>query len=335
MKIKGSKIIVTGGAGFIGSHIVDALVKKGARVKVYDNFSSGFMDHLANVKSEVEIIKGDILDIDKLDKAIKGCNVVVHQAAQLEIARCMENPIEDLTTNTVGSLNIFNSCLKNNVLKVVWASTAGVYGQLLERPQKEDSHTNNPNWQYGVSKLAVEKYANIYNEMYGLPIVSLRYSIVYGPREWWGRVLSIFLKKALESKPLIIFGDGKQTRDFIYVNDIVELNLLSIEKDFKNHLILNGSTQKEVSINELAQTVKKALKRPDLEIIYDKITEEGEMSKKIGRIRLPSELKAMKMSYLKAKKILGWKPTVELEDGLRREYEWLKDNSHLWKKIKI
>lgn len=335
MKIRGSKIIVTGGAGFIGSHIVDALVREGATVKVYDNFSSGFMEHLVNVKGNVEIIKGDILDVDKLDKSIKGCDIVVHQAAQLEIARCMENPIGDLTTNTIGSLNVFNSCLKHKVSKVVSASTAGVYGQLMERPQKEDSHTNNPNWQYGVSKLAVEKYANIYNEMYGLPIASLRYSIVYGPREWWGRVLSIFLKKVLENKPLIIFGNGKQTRDFIYVSDIVELNLLSIKTDFKEHLILNGSTQKEVSINELAQAVKKALRKPDLKITYDKSTKEGEMSKKIGRIRLPSELKAMKMSNLKAKKILGWEPVVGLEEGLRKEYEWLKNNSHLWKKIKI
>ena len=335
MTIKGKKILVTSGAGFIGSHVVDALVEKGANVKVYDNFSSGLMDHLKNVKDDVEVIKGDILNFDKLDKSIKGCDIVVHQAAQLEIAKCIENPIQDLTTNTIGSLNVFNSCVKNKVAKVVWASSAGVYGQLVKRPQKEDSHPTNPNWQYGVSKLSVEKYANIYNEMYQLPIISLRYSIVYGPREWWGRVLSIFLKKALENKSLVIFGDGDQTRDFIYVGDIVDLNLLSIGKDYDDHLVLNGSSNREVSIKELAETVKTALRKPDLKIVIDKKTKEGEMSKDIGRIRLPSELKAIKMSNDKAQRILGWEQRIQLNEGLQKEYAWLRENHRLWKKIKI
>ncbi len=335
MKIKGKKILVTGGAGFIGSHIVDALVKKGAKVKVYDNFSSGSVVNLEKVKKEIEIIKGDILDYEKLNRSIKGCDVVLHQAAQLEIAKCIKFPIEDLTTNTVGSLNVFKSCVTNGVKKVVWASSASVYGQLAKRPQEEDTHPTNPNWQYGVSKLAVEKYASIFNEMYGLPIVSLRYAIVYGPREWWGRVLSIFLRKALEGKPLIIFGEGTQTRDFVDVSDIVRLNILTIEKDYQNHLILNGSSGKEVSISQLAETVRKVSKKLDLEIIYDKKTKEGEFSKDIGRIRLPSELKAMCMSYQKAKRLLGWEPKVSLEEGLRKEYVWLEKNYRLWKKIKI
>lgn len=335
MNIKNRKVLVTGGAGFIGSHLVDALVKKGANVIVYDNFSSGLLENLEQVKNEITLIKGDILDYEKLNSVIKGMDIIVHQAAQLEIARCINDPIEDLTTNTIGTLNIFKSAVKNNIRKVVWASTAGVYGQLVKRPQKEDSHPNNPNWQYGVSKLATEKYATIYNEMYGLPIVSIRYSIVYGPREWWGRVLSIFLKKALENKPLIIFGDGKQTRDFIYIDDIVNLNIKSIEKDYKNHIIINGSTNKEISVNTLAKSIIKALGKKDLKTIHDFKTKEGELSPDIGRIRLPLELLAIKMSYEKALKLYGWEPEVTLLDGLKREFTWLTNNSHLWKKIKI
>lgn len=335
MSIKGKKILITGGAGFIGSHTVDALVKKGAKVKVYDNFSSGLIENLKEVKEKIRIIKGDILDYKKLNKEIKGCDVVVHQAAQLEIVKCIEEPIEDLTTNTIGSLNVFKSCVENKVRKVISASSAGVYGQLAKKPQKEDSHPTNPNWQYGVSKLTVEKYANIFNEMYRLPIASLRYSIVYGPREWWGRVLSVFLKRAYEGKPLIIFGNGQQTRDFIYVHDIVDLNILAIEKEFKGHLILNGSTGKEVNIAQLAQLVKKVSKKFDLKILYDRETQEGEMSKEIGRIRLPSELKAMCLSFQKAKNFFGWKAKINLKEGLQREYAWLEENYYLWKKIKI
>lgn len=335
MKIKGKKILVTGGAGFIGSHIVDKLVQKGAKVKVYDNFSSGFIEHLKKVRNEIELIKGDILDFNNLNKSIKGCDVVIHEAAQLEIVKCIKDPVEDLKINTIGSLNIFKSCVKNDICKVIWASSAGVYGQLKEKPQREEKHPTNPNWQYGVSKLTVEKYASIFNEMYGLPVISLRYSIVYGPREWWGRVLSIFLKKVLENRPLVIFGDGKQTRDFVYVDDIANLNILALEKDYKSHLVLNGSSGKEVSIDKLASIVLTTLNRTDLKIIYETSIKEGQMSSKIGRIRLPSELKEMNMSNRKAQRLLDWQPKVELEVGIEKEFYWLKNNHHLWKKIKI
>jgi len=335
MKIKNKKILVTGGAGFIGSHIVDALVRKGARVKIYDNFSSGLMDYLKKSEGEAEIVRGDILNYSKLNQAIKGSDFVVHQAAQLEIARCIDDPVWDLKTNTIGSLNVFKSGVANGVKKIVWASSAGVYGQMKKCPQKEDTHPTDPNWQYGVSKLAVEKYARVFNEMYKIPIVSLRYGIVYGPREWWGRVLSVFLKKTLEGKPLVIFGNGRQTRDFVDVDDIVSLNLLALEKNYQNHLVLNGSTNRATSVSQLARTIKISLSLKDLPIIYDKKTKEGEMSNDIGRIRLPSELKAMQMSYGRAKRLLGWQPKINLEEGIRKEFAWLKENPTLWKKIKI
>jgi len=157
MKLKNSKILLTGGMGFIGSHIARLLVKKGARVTIFDNFSSGFWENIADIKNEVKVIKGDILDFDKLCKETKGYDAISHQAAQLEIEKCINDPIEDLTTNTIGTLNVFKSAVENRVKKVISASTAGVYGQLVNRPQMEDSHPLQPNWQYGVSKYFFKK----------------------------------------------------------------------------------------------------------------------------------------------------------------------------------
>jgi UDP-glucose 4-epimerase len=334
MKIKGAKIFLTGGMGFIGSNIAQLLVKKGAKVVIYDNFSTGYWENIADVRDKVKVIKGDILDYKKLEKSMRGCDAVVHEAAQLEIARCMEDPVEDLTINTIGTLNVLRACVVTKVKKLVWASSAGIYGQLAQRPQMEDTHPQSPNWQYGVGKLAVEKYANIFFEMYKLPIYSLRYSIVYGPNHWYGGALSIFLKKMLEGKDIPIFGDGKQTRDLIYVGDVAELNLKALECEIKDHVIVNGSSNIEVSVKQLAETVIKSVGRKDSKFFFDP-TKEGEVSKNIGRMRLPSELKAMLMSNKKAEKLLGWKPKMKLADGIKMEFGWLKKHPNRWSKIKI
>lgn len=334
MKIKGTKIFLTGGMGFIGSNIAQLLVKQGAKVIIYDNFSTGYWENIAGIKNKVRVIKGDILDYKKLEKSMRGCDMVVHEAAQLEIARCMEDPVEDLTINTIGTLNVFKAAVEGKIKKVVWASSAGIYGQLTQRPQMEDTHPQNPNWQYGVGKLAIEKYANIFFEMYNLPIYSLRYSIVYGPNHWYGGALSIFLRKMLEKKDIPIFGDGRQTRDLIYVGDVAELNLKALECDIKGHVIVNGSSGKEISIKQLAETVIKSVGGKDRKSFFDP-TKEGEVSKNIGRMRLPSELKSLCMSNKKAQKLLGWKPKMKLADGIKMEFDWLKKHPNRWSKIKI
>lgn len=327
--LKNKKIFVTGGAGFIGSHIVESLVREKAKVIVYDNFSTGTIENLKSVIREIEIIKGDILDYRSLIKAMWGIEIVSHQAAQLEITKAIENPIEDLTINTIGTLNVLKVAVENKVKKIVNASSAGVYGQAKYVPQGE-LHPTDPNWPYGVSKLATEKYANIFYQLYNIPIVSLRYSIVYGPREWYRRVLTVFLKRAMESKPLIIFGDGKQTRDFICVEDVVRFHNLCIKNDNLSNEIFNVSSGRGVSINTLAQIVLKITGKPDLKIIHEDVPE-GKMSKYFQRIRLPSELKRIELSYQKGFKKLGWRPRILLEEGLKKEYEWLINNKHRWK----
>ncbi len=330
VKIKGLKILVTGGAGFIGSHIVDSLVRKGANVIVYDNFSSGRIENLKDSKKDIKVINGDILDCDKLLEVCGDVQVISHQAAQLEITTCLEEPVRDLRINTEGSLNVFNAAITNDVKKVIYASSACVYGQAQYTPQDEN-HPTRPNWPYGVSKLAVEKYADIYGTYDRIPMVGLRYSITYGPREWYGRVLTVFLKRAMEHKPPVVW-DGGQIRDFIYVADAVALHNCCIENDKLENEIFNVSTGLGTSILDLAKMVVDVL---DLEIepVFESVVE-GEVSDLVeGRKRLPLELKVMDLDNKKAKEMLGWEPKVGLKDGLVKEYEWLKSNQHRWKKM--
>lgn len=330
--LEGKKVLVTGGAGFIGSHIVESLVKAGAGVKVYDNFSTGLLENLDVVKKDVEIIRGDILDYELLEKEIKGTEIVSHHAAQLEITRCVDDPVEDLNSNTVGTINVLNASVKNNVSKIINASSACVYGQARYVPEDEDKHPTNPNWAYGASKLAAEKYGQIYAQLYRIPVVSLRYAIIYGPKEWYGRVLTIFLKRATEDKPLVVFGRGDQQRDLTFVEDLVKLHNLCVEKEEANNQVLNVSTGIATSIQKLAETIISCIDT-NSKIIHEEV-EEGQRSKIVdGRMRLPMELKQMVLDPSKAKSILNWEAKTNLADGIKKEYQWLKENSNRWVKM--
>ncbi len=329
--LKGKKVLVTGGAGFIGSHTVEQLLKAGATVTVLDNFRTGLQENIDSFENDIQFIKGSILESGDLTKAAKGQDLICHLAAQLEITRALDDPVEDLLTNTVGTLNVMKAAVTAQIPKIVMASSAGVYGQAVEIPQREDTHPTNPNWAYGVSKLATEKYAAIFQEANGLNITSLRYGIVYGPREWYGRVLTIFLKQVLEGKPLVVFGDGKQVRDFVNVHDVARMNLMCLDDQRANNQIFNVSTSKGTDINTLAELAKK-VSGMEVEIIHEDV-KEGEKSQYSERIRLPQELKELLQSYEKAEKLLGWKPEVNFEDGLREEYEWLSRNPERWQKM--
>ncbi len=330
MKITGSKILVTGGAGFIGSHIVESLVKMGAEVSVLDNLAFGFLENLKHVESDIEFIQGDILDIDLLRKVMKGKDIISHQAAQLEIFLATSNPYWDLKVNTEGSLAVFEEAKKAGVKKVINASSACVYGQKKGLTREDDSR--HPNWSYGVSKLAAEEYGRIYNNYHGLPVVSLRYSIVYGEREWLRRVLSLFLKRAIQGEPPVVFGDGSQVRDFVYVGDVVDAHNKCIEFDNINGEVFNIGTGIGVTIRELAQKIS-ALFLDGKEVIFEQINE-GEESKIIhGKRRNTAELKSMLLDISKAREKLNWEPATSLDEGLQREFEWAKENQHRWKHI--
>jgi UDP-glucose 4-epimerase len=328
MRIEGSRVLVTGGLGFIGSHVVDALVRAGASVRILDNYRTGLEENIAAVRNEVELIRGDILDKEVLQDCLVGVDAVSHHAAQLEITRAIADPVEDLTTNTIGTLNVFIACAEAGIDRIVQATSAGVYGQAISLPQDEDTHPTEPNWAYGVSKLANEKYASIFHAVHGLQITSLRYGIVYGPREWFGRVLTVFLRRALDREPIVIFGDGSQVRDFVYVDDVVDHNLRCFCEDKSANQIFNVSTGIGTTIVDLASAVIEVT-GVDVPPIYDDVPE-GQVSQFVDRQRLPQELKQLVQSPAKSHAVLDWEPTTMLRDGLRAEWEWLRGCPNRW-----
>ena len=325
------RVFLTGGLGFIGSHIARELVSKNYAVRIYDNFTSGTLQNISDIKKSVEVVRGDILDKTSLTKAMRGATIVSHHAAQLEITKSIKDPYFDLTSNTVGTLNVLEACIKNQVAKLVNISSACVYGQTDGKPSRETDATN-PNWAYGVSKLAAEKYCSIYNELYNLPIVSLRYAIIYGPNEWYGRVMTIFIKRALEGKPLIIFGAGNQTRDFTHVIDVVRANMLVMNLKHNDHVIFNVSTGIPSTIQHLADMVVKESGTQST-VKIDRNVKEGAVSAYINRLRLPNELNHLVLSPRKLNSILKIKSMITFQKGLKEQIAWVRSHPDRWKKM--
>lgn len=325
--LEGAKVLVTGGAGFIGSNLVDSIIDKCAEVRVLDNFSAGNKSNIEHLtgRGNFRLIRGDILNFRTLADAMKGIDVVFHLAAFMETSSNAVNaPIEDLRANAEGTLKVLMQAYKEGVKKFVYASSAAVYGQAKNLPQDEE-HPLNPNWPYGVSKLAGEKYVRDFYELYGLETVSLRIAICYGPREWYGRIMTIFLKSALANQPLVIFGDGEQTRDFVHVNDVVDLFVSVAETDNLGGEVFNVGSGKETTINALADTI--------LEITSNKNNvEKVYADPELGTGgRFLAELKHLTLDMKKAREKLGFKARISLESGIRQQLEWLHEYPDRWR----
>jgi UDP-glucose 4-epimerase len=332
------KILLTGGAGFIGSNLLDMYVKLGHEVTVVDNFRSGRIENIKHLleNSQVNFEFGDILDEEFLKSLPVDFDVINHHAAQLEITRCLEYPQEDLRTNIFGTTNIMEFAKRCNKLKLfTYASSAAAYGQAKSNLQKETDPID-PHWVYGVSKYSTELLANIYSKALGIPFIGVRYSIIYGMREWYGRVLTLFIRNSIEDKKLVVFGNGHEVRDYLNVKDVVEFHRLSLNKKFDvcNH-VYNVSSAQKTSIRDLAQLVSKI---SSCKVLHEEV-KEGEFSKILnrGRVRLPGNLEYLCMDNSKAKKEVNWSPRISLNKGVLEEYRWYKTKKKkdlkLWEKM--
>ena len=303
------KALVTGGAGFIGSHIVDKLIDMGHHVAIVDNLTSGKKE---NINSKATFYENDICDESLGDIFEKEKpNIVFHLAAQMDVRFSVKHPKFDAEQNILGSINLIENCRKHLVDKILFASTGGaIYGEQDTFPADE-SHLQNPVSPYGIAKLSVEKYLYYYYHEYGLKYVSLRYANVYGPRQnskGEAGVVAIFVSKMLSGEQPIIFGDGKQTRDFVYVDDVVQFNILSAEKDVVG--IFNVGTSVETDINQIFHLVRSS-SHSNCEEVHG----EGQ----------PGEQRRSVITFDKAFQVLGYKPSTILQDGIEKTVSWFRD----------
>ncbi|HJH27952.1 MAG TPA: GDP-mannose 4,6-dehydratase [Methanophagales archaeon] len=305
------KIIITGGAGFIGSNIAEELSKeKDNEIIIVDDLSTGKMANLRkfNRSTNVNFVRGSITDLNLLKGIFKGVDYVFHQAAIPSVPRSVKDPIASNNANVNGTLNVLVAARDCNVKKVVYASSSSVYGDTPELPKREDM-TPNPLSPYAVTKLLGEYYCNVFNDIYGLKTVSLRYFNVYGPRQDpysdYAAVIPKFINRVSENKPPGIYGNGEQTRDFTFVKDVVKANILAAKGDADGvYNIANGN---RISINALANVIM-ALIGNNLTPIHDD-PREGDVKHSLADIS-------------EAKKNLGYEPAYSLEEGLRETIEW-------------
>ena len=296
-------VVVTGGAGFIGSHIAWELVKDN-EIVVIDNLHAGKEE---NVPPGAKLVKADIRDYDAIAGLITQADYVFHEAAQVSVVESVRDPVFTEEVNVLGTINILKALLEGHG-KLIFASSAAVYGDNPNLPLKETERPK-PLSPYGVTKATGEEYLRVFHELYGLPVVALRYFNVFGPRQsanQYAGVISIFINRALKNEPLVIFGDGKQTRDFIYVKDVVKANVLVAESKRANGRVFNVATGKQTSILELAQKVI-GITGANASIVFGK-PRPGDIRHSLADI---SEIRK-----------LGFEPEWSLEDGLKKTVEW-------------
>ena len=297
--------LVTGGAGFIGSHIVDRLLADGYRVRVLDNFSTGKRENLPE-SDDLEIFAGDVGSFDDVHKAMKDVELVFHEAAIASVPKTINDPLGSHQTNYVGTLNVLEAARQQGTKRVVFASSAAVYGDLPEQPKREDMPLK-PLSPYAVDKLASEYACQMYTHLHGLETVCLRYFNVYGPRQDPGSpysgVISIFADRLRKGEQPVIYGDGEQTRDFVFVSDVVEANIKAATVDKATGRVINIATGRVVTLNELLKSMCLILNRK-FDPGYEKV--------RAGDIRHSSAMTGL------SREALEWVAGVGMDEGLVR-----------------
>jgi UDP-glucose 4-epimerase len=310
-------ILVTGGAGFIGSHLVDRLIQKGFMVTVFDNMSAGSRanigHHIGN--KGFRLLRGDVRNAGNVQKAVRGADAVFHLAAIVDVQRSVRNPLLANQVNVLGTLNLLEACRNADIDLLVYASSCAVYGDAGRTSIKEDAPLRSIS-PYATSKLAAETYCLSFQRTYGLPVFSLRLFNVYGPRQRPGPyagVVAKFTQMLLKNRPPVIYGDGEQTRDFVNVEDAVNAFMLSLKRRKEAWQAINIGSGRAITINDLAKLLTKLTGKTGLRAEHHP-AREGEILNSRADIRL-------------ARKALGYSPKVPLETGLRRYVDWVRATS--------
>lgn len=307
------KALITGGAGFIGSNLVELLVKEGHEVRVFDNLSSGHIENISEYINgkDIEYIGGDVRDADALCRAMKNIDVVYHMSASVGRQRSIDNPALDSTINLVGTVNVLEGMRKNNVEKIVYSSSAAIFGELKES-SIDENHVQNADSPYGVSKLAAEKMILSYSGIYNINGICLRYFNIYGNNQRYdayGNVIPIFAKRIYDRERLIIYGDGEQTRDFVNVSDVARANYISSIKCNETDVFNLGSGS-SITINKLAKMLQEIA---GINVGVDYKPE------RVG------DVKHCKADASKIERKIGFKVEKELEEGLVEYMRWYHD----------
>ena len=316
------QILVTGGAGFIGGHLAESFLADGHDVTVLDNlepfYAEGIKRHTLEVHREVatetdvdyQFVKGDVRDTETVQELVAETDVVVHQAAQAGVRASVDNPRKVTSINVDGTVNLLEAAKEADVRRVILASSSSVYGKPKSLPYEED-HPTEPVNPYGVTKLTQEHMARVYTELHGLPTVCLRYFTVYGPRMRPNMAISNFVSRCVNGEPPVIYGDGQQTRDFTYVADIVDANRTLLESGAADGDVLNIGSSDNISIQELAETVRDQL-APELEIEYESARE--------------ADAEHTHASVAKARERIDYEPSRTIAEGVGEFIEWYQTN---------
>jgi UDP-glucose 4-epimerase len=305
--------LITGGAGFIGSNIAEELVRQGEKVRIIDNFSAGKLENIKDFKNKIEVIRGDIRNYNDIKKALKGVRYVLHEAAMRSVPKSVDDPRGANDNNITGTLNVLMAAKEAGVERVVYASSSSAYGDSKKFPQKEDMFPS-PISPYAVSKLAAENYCMMFSKTYALPTVSLRYFNVFGPKQppesMYSPVIPKFIKLALEKKPIEIHWDGKQSRDFTYVANVVKANIMAARSRV-NGRVYNVACGTTFSLLDIVNLLEKFLGYK---------LEKKFLPKRAGDVRKTwADISLIK-------KELGYRNEVNFKDGLYQTLKWFKNN---------
>src|ERR1700733_2438450 len=306
------RYLVTGGAGFIGSNTVDELVRRGHSVVVLDDLSSGKEDNLAEIRNKITFMKGSITDIEVVRKAVRGADYVIHLAARTSVPRSVKDPIETNRINIDGTLNVLVAARDAKVKRVVFAASSSAYGETPTLP-KVETMPPAPISPYGVTKFVGELYAQTFGRVYGLENASVRYFNVFGPRQdptsQYSGVLSRYMLAVIEGEAPVVYGDGEQSRDFTYVENIVDETLRACEAPGASGKVFNGGTGARITLNDVLKMLSR-ITGQTIQAKYD-VARNGDIRDSQADVSL-------------ARKILGYEPRVQFEEGLKQTWEWYK-----------